>query len=145
MHYMGIRKLGKCYTYLISSTQYPTLASMEEWRMSIDHVKLDSRRLGDNLLLLPFAEVWLSSQTCRDKKNVLDNHLDRPTALVTAEVIQMFCIMQQDTVIGSSRNARVDVELANATTCIYMKVFSVIYGFSTLYFGPTAWATAGKL
>ena len=73
-------------------------------------------------------------------KNVLDTHLDRPTAVVTAEVIHMFCIKQQGTVTRSSRNARVDKEMANATTCIYMKVLSVIYACSTLYLNFKIWS-----
>ncbi len=99
------------------------------------HVELDGRRLGGSLLLLPFSDAWLSSNTCRDLLiQILDKNFNRSTALVNAEVINMFCIKQQDTVTGACRNARVDKDMANATACLDMKVMSVIDGFSTLYF-----------
>ena len=37
--------------------KYQTLASMEEFRMLIVHVELDSRRLGGSLSLIPFADA----------------------------------------------------------------------------------------
>ncbi len=59
---------------------------MEEMRLLTIHVEMDSRRLGGSLLLLPFGDAWLSSNTCRDLlSHVLVTTLDRPTALVNAE------------------------------------------------------------
>jgi hypothetical protein len=59
-------------------------------------VELDSRRLGGSMLLLPFDVAWLSSNTCREMlKLVLNEHLDRPTALATAEVVKRLCTKQE--------------------------------------------------
>ena len=109
--------------------------------MLIVHVELDSRRLGGSLSLIPFADAQLSSHTCRDiLQNVLDIHLERPTALLTAEVVHMYCIKQHDTVNGSGRNSRVAKEMANASACIDMKLLSVINAFSKLYFSFKIWS-----
>ena len=60
-------------------------------------VEVDSRRLcGGSMLLLPFHDEWLASNTCRELLlHVLVTHLDRHAALVTGEQINMFCINQE--------------------------------------------------
>ena len=41
-------------------------------------VEVDSKKLGGNMLLIPFEEAWLASNTCREiLNNVLVHHLDR--------------------------------------------------------------------
>jgi hypothetical protein len=110
-------------------------------------VEVDSKKLGGNMLLIPFEEAWLASNTCREMLHtVLVHHLDRPTALVTAEHVKMFCA-KQEVVTESGLAARVEKEIANATACIDMHALSVIKAFSTLCFTfkitsrPTATAT----
>jgi hypothetical protein len=52
-------------------------------RMITVLVEVDSKKLDGNILLLPFEEAWLASNTCREMLlHVLGHHLDRTTALV---------------------------------------------------------------
>ena len=107
---------------------------MEGPRVLTIVVELDSRRLGGSMVLLPFDVVWLSSNTCREMlKLVLIEHLDRPTALAAAEVVKMLCT-KQEVVTESGIAARIEREIANATTCIEMSVMTVITFFSTFSF-----------
>jgi hypothetical protein len=89
---------------------------MEGTRVITIQVELDCRKLGGSMLLLPFDGLWLGSNTCREMLNqVLDGYLDRPTALATAEVVKMICTKQEVvTEIGIA--ARIEREIANATT-----------------------------
>ncbi len=102
---------------------------MEGTRVMTIVVQLDSRRLGGSMLLLPFDVAWLSSNTCREMlKLVLIEHLDRPAALATAEVVCMFCT-KQEVVTEYGIAARIEREIANATTCIEMPILAVITSF----------------
>jgi hypothetical protein len=102
--------------------------------MVMVQVELDGRRLGGSALLIPLADVWLSSNTCRKlSQQVLCDHLHRPEVLSVAEKISMFCMKQKDTITGSGRKARVDKDLANAAACLDRKCMSVIDLFSTMY------------
>ena len=107
---------------------------MDGMRVITVLVEVDSRKLGGSMLLLPFEDAWLSSNTCRELLlHVLVTHLERPTALVTAEHVKMFC-SKQEVVTESGLSARVEKEIANATGCVDMPVLSVIKAFSTLSF-----------
>ncbi len=44
---------------------------------------------------------------------------------------KMFCVKQQDTLTGSGKKARVDKEMADATTCLDYSVSLVVDAFST--------------
>jgi len=67
-------------------------------------------------------------------------HLERPTTLLTAEVVHMYCIKQHDTVNESGRNSGVDKEMANASAWIGMKLLSLIDAFSTFIFSSKIWS-----
>ncbi len=65
---------------------------MNEVRMLTILVEMDSKRLGGTMLLLPFEVEWLIDNTCRELlHHVRVDHLEHPTALVTAEVVKLFC------------------------------------------------------
>ncbi len=107
---------------------------MNEARMLTFLVELDSKRLGGTMLLLPFEVEWLTCNTCREMlDHVLVHHLGNPTALVTAEVVKMFCT-KQEVVTESSLTPRLENEVANATGCMDMMVMSVVKAFSTMSF-----------
>ena len=104
-------------------------------RMMTVQVELDSRRLGGSALLIPFADIMLSSTTCRQLlQQVLTEHLDQPDFLANMEKVSLFIIKQHDNVSGPGRKTRVDKDMANATTCMDMMALSVIESFSTQYF-----------
>jgi hypothetical protein len=87
---------------------------MNEARMLTILVELDAKRLGGTMLLLPFEVEWLASSTCREMlPHVLVHHLGHPTAIVTAEVIEMFCT-KQEVVTESGFTARLEKEVASA-------------------------------
>jgi len=105
---------------------------MEAVSMMTIRVELDNRAINGNTLLIPFTEVWLAENTCRQLlENVLAIHLNKPDLLNNAESVKMFCVKQQDTVTGSGKKARVDKEMANATACLEYSVSFVIDSFST--------------
>jgi hypothetical protein len=113
---------------------------MNEVRMLTILVELDSKRLGGTMLLLPFEVEWLTGNTCRELlHHVLVQHLDHPTALVTAEVVKMFCT-KQEVVTESGLTARLEKEVANATGCLDMIVMSVVKAFSTMSFSFKIWS-----
>jgi hypothetical protein len=69
---------------------------MDGMRMITILVEVDSKKLGGNMLLLPFDEAWLASSTCREMLlHVLIHQLDRPTALVAAGHVEMFRAKQE--------------------------------------------------
>ena len=89
-------------------------------------VEVNSRRLGGSMMLLPFEDAWLASNTCRELlPRVLVINLDRPTALVITEHIKMFC-SKQKVVTESGLSARVEKEIANASGCVDTQVSTVI-------------------
>ena len=107
---------------------------MEGTRVITIQVELDCRNLGGSMLLLPFAVLWLGSNTCREMLNhILVECLYRPTALATGEVVKIFCT-KQEVVTETGIAARIEREIANATTCIEMYVMTVITSFSTFSF-----------
>ena len=61
---------------------------MDGMRVITILIEVYSRKLGGGMLLLPFEDAWLSANTCRELLlRVLVTHLERPTALATAEHI----------------------------------------------------------
>jgi hypothetical protein len=107
---------------------------MASLRMLTILVEVDSKKLGGNMLLLPFEETWLAANTCRELLlQVLVQQLDRPTAVVTAEQVKMFC-SKHEVVTESGLAARLEKEVANATGCIDIPLLSVITTLSTLAF-----------
>ena len=97
-------------------------------------VELGSRKLGGSMLLLPFDDEWLGSNTCRDMlQHVLVRHLDRPIVLATAEIVKRF-YTKQEVVTESGLTFRLEKEIANATTCLDMHVIRGIKAFSTFSF-----------
>jgi hypothetical protein len=58
---------------------------MEGFRMLAVLVESDNRKLGGNTLLIPFEEVWLAANTCRELLQfVLSSHLELPELLSSA-------------------------------------------------------------
>jgi hypothetical protein len=113
---------------------------MNEVRMLTILVQLDSKKHGGTMLLLPFEVEWLTGNTCRELlHHVLVDHLDHPTALVTAEVVKLFCT-KQEVVTESGLTARLEKEVANATGCMDMIVMSVVKAFSTMSFSFKIWS-----
>jgi hypothetical protein len=89
-------------------------------------VEVDSKKLGGDMLLLPFEETWLAANTCLELLlQVLVRQLYRPIARVTAEQVKMLC-SKQEVVTKSGLAARLEKEVSNATGCIDMLVLSVI-------------------
>ena len=79
---------------------------MEGVRMLTVLVEQDSRKLGENTLLIPFEESWLGNNSCRQLLQfVLNAHLELPDVLVASQV-KMYCMRQQESASGSGRNAR---------------------------------------
>jgi len=59
---------------------------MEGVRMLTVLVEPDNRKLGENTLLIPFEEVWLATNTCRELLQfVLSSHLELPELLSSAQ------------------------------------------------------------
>jgi hypothetical protein len=103
------------------------------------------------MLLVPFDVEWLEANTCRELlKRVLTEHLDRPTALATAESVKLFCT-RQEVVTETDLAARVEREMSNATSCIAQAVMVVVKEFSTLSFAfkitsrPTATPSSARV
>ena len=52
---------------------------MEGVRMLAVLVEYDARKLGGNTVLIPFQEVWLAANTCRELLQfVFSSHLELP-------------------------------------------------------------------
>ena len=80
-------------------------------------VELDGRRIGGSALLIPYADTWLASTSCRQfLEQVINERLHQHDALNTTEQVSMFFIKQHDNVAGSYRKTHVDKDLANDTT-----------------------------
>ena len=108
------------------------ILTMEGLRMLTILVEQDSRKLGGTTLLIPFQELWLINNTCRQLLQfVLNEHLNLPDVLVGASQVKMFCMQQEESRSGSGRKAHVDIDLANATACLDCTVLFVIESFST--------------
>ena len=98
-------------------------------------MELDGRMIGGSALLIPFADTWFASTSCRQfLEQVINEHLHQPDVLSTNEQVSMFIIKQHDNVRGSGRKTRVDKDLANATSCLDMTVLSISESFSAQYF-----------
>ena len=98
-------------------------------------VEQDSRKLGGTTLLIPFQELWLINNTCRQLLQfVLNEHLNLPDVLVGASQVKMFCMQQEESTSGSGRKKRVDKDLANATACLDCTCMFVVESFSTQSF-----------
>ena len=68
---------------------------MEGIRMLTVLVEYDARKLGGNTLLIPFEEVWLATNTCRELLQfVLSSQLKLPELLSSAQQVKMFCVKQ---------------------------------------------------
>ena len=59
---------------------------------------------------------------------MLNEHLELPDVLDVASQVKMYCMEQQESASGSGRKARIDKELANATTCMLGLHRGVCYG-----------------
>ena len=60
-------------------------------------VEYDARKLGGNTLLIPFQEVGLAANTCRELLQfVLSSHLELAELLSSAQQVKMFWAKQQD-------------------------------------------------
>ena len=95
-------------------------------------VEYDARKLGGNTLLIPFEEVWLATNTCRELLQfVLSSHLELSELLSSAQQVKMFCVKQQEFVQTGSASTK---EIANATACIDCKAIFVIESFCTQSF-----------
>ena len=74
--------------------------------MITTQVELDSRRLGGSALLIPYADIILTSTTCRQMiQGVLTDHLQQPNLLATVEKVSKPIIKQQDNVSGFKKSA----------------------------------------
>jgi hypothetical protein len=108
---------------------------MEGVRMLSVVVEQDSRKLGGNTILIPFQDIWLINNTCRQLlQYVLNEHLNLPDVLVAASQVKMYCMQQEESTSGSGRKKRVDKDLANATACLDLTCMFVVESFSTLSF-----------
>ena len=89
---------------------------MEVVRMLSVLVEYDSHKLGGNTVLIPFEEIWLPTNTCRELLQfVLTSQLELPELLSTAQRVKTFCVKQHEFVQAGSGSLK---EIANATACI---------------------------
>ncbi len=75
-------------------------------------VECHSRKLGGNTLLIPFEEILLASNACRELGQMfLSLHLERPKFLSAAQEVKMVCVNQAKFVQTGSGGKKV---IANA-------------------------------
>ncbi len=86
-------------------------------------IEVDGRTLGGNEMLIPFTDVWLGENCCRQLlDHVLAEHHQRPDFLETVEEVKLVCKKQQETT-GNRLDMR---EFANARACMDISVSAVM-------------------